>query len=113
MDAKYYMPQEKVGVLGFPIPPRSQHDIQQKAMYNSCNMPDLTFRRVDPFLPPKEGFVKLSDFGSRSARDLQMQMEYNPLVKEGYCSSNSGPEFAKATDDPYNPYSGKVQFKYN
>lgn len=104
---KYYMPSEAVGVLGVPIQSRTKHDLQQNAMFNPI--------KVKPMLG--EGFVNLKDLGVRTKMDQAMQMQFNPLIKEGYCSGSndyfsSNPQMAKTTDDPNNPYSSTVTFSY-
>lgn len=92
----YYMPQDKVGVLGLPIG-RSQMDMKLQAEFNRLN--------DKPVLPKVESYVNLSDFGPRTRRDLHMQSEFNSLVREGYTipkerySNNSG--LAQTSDNPY------------
>lgn len=102
----YYMPEDSIGVLGVPVPGRTQADMRLQAEFDRA----------------KENFVNLSAFGPRTRADLAMQQEFNPLVKEGYCgagscnmgvvSTNDNPYFhapdpriARTSDDPYNPYS--------
>lgn len=104
---KYYMPEDAVGVLGIPIQSRTTYDLKQNVVFNPI--------KVKPELG--EGFVHLKDLGVRTKMDRAMQMQFNPLLKEGYCSGSNdyypeNPQMAKTTDDPNNPYSSSVTFTY-
>jgi hypothetical protein len=108
---KYYMPKDAAGVIGSSDPPRTPYDQAVQRMYGTCQ--------------GRETYVDLKELGNRTRADLQMQKEFNPLVKEGYCmSSNSTfpkswstdmPKrdcgYASTMDEPSNPYSRSVQFR--
>jgi len=94
----YYMPDEVNGVLGTPVPSRTQADMRLQAEFDRT----------------REKYVNMRDFGPRTASDQRMQMEFNPLVREGYCGYAPAPAgdqyfhspFARTSDNPYNNSSG-------
>lgn len=53
------------------------------------------------------GVLTADDYGQRSQKDIVLQKMFNPYYK----SVNFGKEdFARITDDPYNPLSSKVKY---
>lgn len=105
--------QKTAGVGDDPIPFRSIRDRQLQAQFNHLKDPPLLPNHIGQ---TKEWYGKNPDtfssrivvdpvYGPRTTKDLAMELIYNPTL-EGYIPN----QYAKTTDDPYNPYNGLVKY---
>lgn len=111
LDNPYYVKGSWVGVLGTPLPGRSENDSRLQAEFNASKSPD-TMVFSSPNGLEKYCGVKMSDFGPRTENDKRMLREFDPYLeafkgrakaKENY-SYGGGCTYASTSDQPSNPY---------
>jgi len=124
------MPSDSVGVLGSERPERTPYDIRMQAEYDPMNA-----NKKEQFcygacggnvvvglnmgnMPEKVKKVNLSDFGPRTANDINMLLQFDPYVekfqrrRENYCGAPVNGDaskcgYAQTSDQPSNPARAK------
>jgi hypothetical protein len=99
----FYMPQDAIGVLGYPNPGRTEYDKNMNAFFSPVK--EEGFRQ--------EGYcggsassvpnmsingINLRDFKNRTMKDQAMQLAFNPLL-------------SNIRDDPDNSYNASAVYK--